>query len=332
MYLILFRKSSTKIEPPSKIAATPDVTAFPDESRTERRLKKEIEMLEMKLSDFSSNVSLPACDKNDIIIKKTLANGGFSSVYLGEWFGVKVALKEMADATSSTERADEFAAECKALSVLRHPHLLTGLGQCSSASRVYILTEFLEGGTLSDKLSDSSISSSWCKTICSQIISAIAFMHSRGYAHRDIKSVNVLLTGDGNSCKICDFGLTRHRTELNKGSLQDAGSPAYMPDECFSGGNVKVDPFSNDVFAIGVLVWEIYSGRVPFESSQGNLQSLISLRQSNLRKYGCALSLRALDASGRANVGVANLVAACTGDYASRPNMAKVLKDFLPNL
>jgi len=90
--------------------------------------------------------------------------------------------------------------------------------------------------------------------------SAIAFLHARGIAHRDIKSQNVLLSPTLD-VKLCDFGLARMRSELMTGAMQFAGTPNYMAPEIFR--NQKYTE-NVDVFAFGTLLWEVAAGDIPW--------------------------------------------------------------------
>merc|ERR1719203_1472290 len=95
--------------------------------------------------------------------------------------------------------------------------------------------------------------------------SAIAFIHARGMAHRDVKSHNVLLSPTL-EVKLCDFGLARMRSELMTGAMQFAGTPNYMAPEIFR--NQKYTE-NVDVFAFGTMLWEAVALDIPWCNFDG---------------------------------------------------------------
>ena len=86
-------------------------------------------------------------------------------------------------------------------------------------------------------------------------------MHSVGIIHRDIKSHNVLID-QHLQVKVCDFGLSRFKADLGKGSMQFSGTPAYMAPELYA---KKVYDETVDQFAFGTLAWEILTSAVPWD-------------------------------------------------------------------
>ncbi len=97
--------------------------------------------------------------------------------------------------------------------------------------------------------------------IIKQIIRALSYIHLNSVVHRDIKSHNVLVDENLN-VKICDFGLAKLKSELNYGSGQFAGTPAYMAPELFQ---KKAYDEKIDVFSFGTLMWEILVRKTPYE-------------------------------------------------------------------
>lgn len=107
------------------------------------------------------------------------------------------------------------------------------------------------------------LSDSHKRLITKQILSALCYLHSNGVVHRDIKSHNVLVNLYF-QVKLCDFGLAKHKvkiflfkSELNTGPMQYSGTPTYMAQELFLKKSYDI---SVDIFALGTMIYEIYSG------------------------------------------------------------------------
>ncbi len=124
----------------------------------------------------------------------------------------------------------------------------------------FISMEFLEGETLADRLSHASLGHREADIIARQLCSGLAEAHRNGLVHGDLKSNNVILTSDSQGAMravITDFGLAR-RADSSAALL--GGTPAYMAPELWNGAKPSI---ASDVYALGVLLWEIRSGRLP---------------------------------------------------------------------
>jgi serine/threonine protein kinase len=219
----------------------------------------------------------------DIKTGRQLGGGGFAVVFEGTYRGLpgkSVAIKMIIDPSTSKENLNAFMDELHTMAKLNHPNIVRLIAASTRPPRQCFIME-LCGPTLFDVLhnkviprdaleekrqtSNSSIITyitpkpSQRLTWALSVARALAYLHSLrpvSLIHRDIKSNNVLLCGpDGQSCKLSDFGLVGTR-ETN------SGTPAYMAPELHSS-----KPFSKmvDVYAFGVLLWEILVQQVPFD-------------------------------------------------------------------
>jgi sterile alpha motif and leucine zipper-containing kinase AZK len=146
--------------------------------------------------------------------------------------------------------------------------------------------------------------------IIKQLIKALAYIHINGIVHRDIKSHNVLVDEYFN-VKICDFGLAKFKSELNYGSGQFAGTPAYMAPELFQ---KKAYDEKIDIFSFGTLVWEILVRKVPYEGLE---VSEIKLRITNDEQIFVPKTV---------NSELANIIHSCrTFDPLKRPSFQELL-------
>jgi len=209
-----------------------------------------------------------------------LGRGGMGEVYLAldTRLGRKVAVKLLlAEFTTDKDRLRRFEQEARAASALNHPNIITihEIGKTDSIH--YIVTEYVEGETLRQRLASApQIGMKLSETIglAAQIAAALAAAHGAGIIHRDIKPENVMVRRDG-IVKVLDFGLakltepsspafstqaaTLARNRTDTGVVM--GTPRYMAPEQARGE--KVDA-RTDIFSLGVVLYEMLAGRAPF--------------------------------------------------------------------
>ncbi|HSB10607.1 MAG TPA: protein kinase [Blastocatellia bacterium] len=205
-----------------------------------------------------------------------LGVGGMGEVYLArdERLGRKLALKLLPNRfTWDTDRVRRFEQEARAASALNHPNIITIYDIGELAGAYYIAAEYVEGQTLRQLIERGPLRLKDAIDICSQVADALDAAHEAGLVHRDIKPENVIVRPDG-YVKVLDFGLVKlterglleqkpgpgdaHKT--NPGTV--LGTVAYMSPEQASG--IEVDRRS-DIFSLGVLMYELLTGVVPFK-------------------------------------------------------------------
>lgn len=213
-------------------------------------------------------------------ILSQIGSGGMGEVYLAQdtRLGRKIALKLLSVSfTNDPERLRRFRQEAAAASALNHPNILTihEVGQTDSAH--FIATEFIEGETLRERLRRPPVPLTEALEIGIQIASALAAAHAAGIVHRDIKPENIMIRRDG-YVKVLDFGIAKltERTYpaadtdpegatkilLNTSPGMIMGTVTYMSPEQARG--IAVDA-TTDIWSLGVVLYELVTGRVPFE-------------------------------------------------------------------
>ena len=173
---------------------------------------------------------------------------------------------------SSRERIARFRQEARAISALNHPHIATIYGIEDTSEFKFLVLEYLPGGTLQEKLAahkSSGVRPSLRQALewAIQMAEGLAHAHKHCIVHRDIKSSNVLFTGEGR-IKIADFGLAKTTAsgETDVASLTASGctlgTPLYMSPEQARGQDVDE---RSDIFSLGIVLFELIAGEVPFQ-------------------------------------------------------------------
>ncbi|HEY7500197.1 MAG TPA: protein kinase [Vicinamibacterales bacterium] len=206
-----------------------------------------------------------------------IGSGGMSQVYLAEdvRLGRQLALKVLSPrALQDEERLRRFEREARTISALNHPNILTIYDVGHDGEMQFLATEYIDGVTLRTILARGPVDVRQAVTIAIQIAQALAAAHAAGVIHRDLKPENVMIRADG-YVKVLDFGLAKlagvegfavnadaetQLVETRDGLI--LGTFDYMAPEQARGGDV--DP-RVDLFALGVLLYEMLAGRAPFK-------------------------------------------------------------------
>lgn len=206
-----------------------------------------------------------------------LGSGGMGDVYRATdtRLGREVALKILpSDMASDPERLERFRREAKALAALDHPGIVTVFSVEESEGTHFLTMQLVEGQTLESLLPVKGFSLERFFELALPLVDALAAAHERGIIHRDLKPGNVMVTEDGR-IKILDFGLAKidHASPSADSALPTdvqtregivMGTVPYMSPEQISGRTV--DP-RTDIFSLGIILYEMASGRRPFQGS-----------------------------------------------------------------
>ena len=217
-------------------------------------------------------------------VRTHIGAGGMGEVYLA-WdreLERQVALKVLPpDIVGDTTRLERFIREAKAASALNHPNIVTVYDVGQSEAARFIVTEYVDGETIRALIAGGALDVPQALDITMQVTSALAEAHRAGIVHRDIKPENVMLRPSG-IVKLLDFGLAK---VTYSGAVPDADGPTltqspsptaagvivgtygYMAPEQLRGSHVDTRA---DLFSLGVMLYELVSGRRPFGGATGS--------------------------------------------------------------
>jgi serine/threonine protein kinase len=167
-----------------------------------------------------------------------------------------------------TKNAEEnvsltFHAELDTLMSLTHPNIITVYAHFASANYLYLILEYCEKGSLESIIGpNKQVPMDQLRDFCKQLVTAMAYLHSRNFCHRDIKPANILIDKYGR-LKLADFGFARPYAEQDS---TICGSIPYMSPDLVQ--HRLSDPLANDIWALGVTFYEMAFGNLPWTSTR----------------------------------------------------------------
>jgi serine/threonine protein kinase len=212
-------------------------------------------------------------------LMERMGEGGCGVVYLAEQeepVRRQVALKIIRLGMDTQHVIARFEMERQALAMMNHPHIAQVLDAGTDGmGRPYFVMELVQGERITDYCDRLRLGPAKRLELFIQVCLAIQHAHQKGILHRDIKPSNILVAGDGENAvpKVIDFGIAK-AIEGNLGDERSValaepfiGTPAYMSPEQAEMGGLDADTRS-DIYSLGALLYELLTGRPPFEGSQ----------------------------------------------------------------
>lgn len=255
---------------------------------------------------------------SDIKVISKIGIGSYGTVYKSEWMGAEVAVKKLHSDNIGEEGYISFLHEIIVMSNLRHPNILMFLGASIRPPNLCCVTEFLVLGSL-DNVLKMYPKLDWKVRLnmATECARGLLYLHSQNppILHRDLKSMNVLVDKNFH-IKLADFGIsTEKSTNLNS----KVGTLNWLSPEILN-GSVSVYHESADIYSFGLILWELISGRIPYEG-KSNLQILRMIDMHELESI-----------PENANPVYADLIKSCwRSDPTKRPTIKEVL-DILDGL
>ncbi len=220
---------------------------------------------------MSSSDPLIGQEIGEYRVQSILGRGGMGVVYKAEdtALGISVALKMIDPALAKDASfVRRFRAEARAMARIASPNIVRVMAMRQTDHGLFIVMEYVDGGTLHDRMQNGPMPWKEVWPIVSQTLEALEKAHSVGVVHRDIKPRNIMLTGDG-VVKVTDFGLAKMVSDDPSITVTQAiaGTLLYMsPEQVKASANVDA---RSDLFALGLMTYEMLAGRLPFDRDAG---------------------------------------------------------------
>ncbi|MBI5066593.1 MAG: protein kinase [Deltaproteobacteria bacterium] len=206
---------------------------------------------------------LPGATIGKFELVREIGSGGFGVVWEARdrELGRSVAFKAVRAGGKAGLREERLLREAEAAARLAHPNIVTLFDLGRAEAGPYLVLELLSGQTLEERLGEGPLPLREAVRIAAETAKGVAHAHQHGVVHRDLKPANVFLCDDG-QVKVLDFGLAHAFGQRR----QDGGTPAYMAPEQWEGAP---EDERTDVFALGVMLYRMLSGELPFADPDG---------------------------------------------------------------
>ncbi len=219
-----------------------------------------------EVSNQSSPIAEPRTLAGRYRLDVLIAEGGFAQVWRGFDLELQRAVAVKLPKPSRLQSADAFMAEARRVARLKHPGIVPVHDVGREKGTCFIVSEFVEGGSLADHLVNCPPSQPQAVRWIIEIADALEYAHLHGVIHRDIKPANILIDHH-NRALLADFGIAQSANKAGQQALS-LGTLRYMSPEQLEGKSV--DPRA-DIFSLGVVLHESLTGKLPYSTTEPNV-------------------------------------------------------------
>ncbi|KAG8895267.1 hypothetical protein FRC01_012472, partial [Tulasnella sp. 417] len=262
----------------------------------------------------------------DIVFESTEPfniTGHFSDLFVGCYrFKSKVALKRprIAKNRDSQHSIQKFEQEAQVWRLLRHPHILEFIGIYKSGDHMYLVSPFIENGTLTEYIATHPDADR--PRFLTETADALAYLHAMKIIHADVKASNILVSADLRAL-ICDFGLAKWMPSITASQSKGAGTVRWQGPEIWDGAPRC---FASDVYAFGITIAEVLTGKVPFHDLFVDAAVMLAVMQNGVRPRPFPTH----SPTGESYQRIWNIAARCwRKDPNTRPTMKQVFESFV---
>jgi eukaryotic-like serine/threonine-protein kinase len=198
-------------------------------------------------------------------LDELIAEGGFAQVFRAYDRELQRTVAIKLPKPSRLESTDAFLAEARRVARLKHPHLVQVYDVGLDGTTCFIVSEYIEGGSLADRLVHTQPAKEQVLKWIADIADALEYAHLNGVIHRDIKPANILIDHHGRAL-LADFGIAQSASKTGK-FAPSLGTLRYMSPEQLEG---KASDHRSDIFSLAVVLHEALTGRLPYSSTDPN--------------------------------------------------------------
>lgn len=199
-------------------------------------------------------------------LDELIAEGGFAQVFRAYDTELQRTVAIKVPKPSQLESKESFQAEARRVARLKHDNIVPVYDVGLEGDACFIVTEYVEGGSLADRLGKGKPSCDEATRWVAEIAEALEYAHLNGIFHRDIKPANILIDANGRAT-LADFGIAQSANKTGR-FAPSLGTLRYMSPEQLEG---KAADHRSDIFSLAVVLYELLAGRIPYSSSEPNV-------------------------------------------------------------
>ncbi|PKU77395.1 serine/threonine-protein kinase STY17 isoform X1 [Dendrobium catenatum] len=244
-----------------------------------------LEDVQFKKEALSNHIKIPTngadvweIDAGLLEFQSKIESGSFGDLYRGTYCSQDVAIKVFKSEHVSVDMPRDFAQEVHIMRKVRHKNVVQFIGACTKPPSLFIVTEFMPGGSVYDYLHKQKgvFRFSSLLRVAIDVSNGMNYLHQNNIIHRDLKTANLLM--DENEVKIADFGVARFKTQSGI-MTAETGTYRWMAPEV-----IEHRPYDHkaDVYSFGILMWELLTGKLPYEFLSP-LQAAVGVLRAGLR-------------------------------------------------